>query len=339
MNSMILFVAIFFLVALILVASVIVDVPSESEFELERRKKAGEQVAEALLRRRQHVPDLVSLQRTAISLLLVLVVVLLVAEWQWVLGLVAAVVVALQYGVMARMPFIHSFAQKQYDHFEPKIIAFLEHYPIITKVTRTITTPLRESKLGSRDELLYLVSQAGVVLSADEKSLVHHALEFDTKTVREIMTPRSVIDSIGKNELLNPLVLDQLHKTGHSRFPVIDHDIDHVVGMLYLHDILVVDSSKKHTARVDSVMESKVYYVHEDQTLDRALAAFLRTHHHLFVVVNEYRETVGIVSLEDVIETLIGKKIVDEFDMHDDLRAVAASNPRGNNHASHGQDV
>jgi CBS domain containing-hemolysin-like protein len=86
-------------------------------------------------------------------------------------------------------------------------------------------------------------------------------------------------------------------------------------------------------------MDPKVYYIHEDQTLEHALAAFLKTHHHLFVVVNEYRETVGILCLEDVIEALLGRKIVDEFDAHDDLRAVAAHNPRSNNSSSKSHDV
>jgi CBS domain containing-hemolysin-like protein len=86
-------------------------------------------------------------------------------------------------------------------------------------------------------------------------------------------------------------------------------------------------------------MKPRVLYIREDQTLQHALAAFLRTHHHLFIVVNEFRETVGLVTLEDVIEALLGRKIIDEFDAHDDLRAVALRNPRDNNEPEKGQDV
>ena len=84
---------------------------------------------------------------------------------------------------------------------------------------------------------------------------------------------------------------------------------------------------------------ARVFYIHELQTLDHALAAFIKTHHHLFVVINEYRETVGILSLEDVTEALIGRKIVDEFDAHDDLRKVANHNPHKLNSAPHHTDV
>jgi CBS domain containing-hemolysin-like protein len=336
---MIVFVVVFLVAVLVLVASIVIDTPSDSQFELERRKKTGSKDAEALLSRREHLADLISLVRTLASLLLVVVVAACVAAWGWVFGLAIALVVALQYGALARIPFVHNFAQKYYEKYEPAIIRFITRYPFIAKIVRTITTTPADSKLGSREELLHLVSQSGVVLSHDEKSMIAHTLQFATHTVRDIMTPRSVIDSIGRYELLNPLVLDQLHKTGHSRFPVIDSDIDHVVGMLYLRDVLTIDSSKKHTARVETAMEPKVFYIHENQTLDHALAAFLRTHHHLFVVVNEYRETVGLVSLEDVMEKLLGKKIIDEFDAHDDLRLVAERNPRRNNHAAGGKDV
>ena len=128
--------------------------------------------------------------------------------------------------------------------------------------------------------------------------------------------------------MLGPLVLDDLHRTGHSRFPVIDEDIDHIVGVLYLRDVLTLDGTKKHTAKVETAMSKKVYYIRQDQTLPQALTAFLKTHHHLFIVINEYRETVGIITLEDTVEALLGKRIIDEFDAHDDMRAVAERNAR-----------
>jgi CBS domain containing-hemolysin-like protein len=151
------------------------------------------------------------------------------------------------------------------------------------------------------------------------------------------MTPRGVIDSISKNELLGPLVLDDLHRTGHSRFPVIENDIDHVVGMLHIHDLFSLDIKRSTT--VEKAMEQRVFYIREDHTLEKALAAFIRTHHHLFIVINEFRETVGVLSLEDVVEALLGRKIVDEFDAYDDLRAVAERNPRGNNHPAKREDI
>lgn len=75
-------------------------------------------------------------------------------------------------------------------------------------------------------------------------------------------------------------------------------------------------------------MDKRVHYIRQDHTLPQALAAFLSTHHHMFIVINEFRETVGILTLEDTLESLIGRRIIDEFDAHDDMRAVAERNAR-----------
>jgi CBS domain containing-hemolysin-like protein len=240
---------------------------------------------------------------------------------------------------VARLIAVQARSQKLYQQYEVHILNFVEKFAGAFKIVRGAAPRTTQAKqLDSREELQHMVAQAGSLLAADEKKLIEHGLKFDSREVSEVMTPRGVIDSINGSELLGPLVLDDLHKTGHSRFPVIDGDVDHVVGMLYIQNLLTLGADKK-SVTASSAMESRVFYIREDQTLQHALAAFLRTHHHLFVVVNEFRETVGLLSLEDVIEALLGRKIVDEFDAHDDLRAVAMRNPRGNNHPAKREDV
>ncbi|HEY1085804.1 MAG TPA: CBS domain-containing protein [Candidatus Saccharimonadales bacterium] len=336
----ILFVLVIILIACLLLVSAISVTPSNfSQFEIDRRIKAGEKETKIEQERARYYGDLLSLQRAAASLFLVLSVVTLVYLFGWIVGLLLAVLLALEYGAVSRLSFIRRQAQKLYEKYESQIINFIQRYPKIFSLLRVVTPGTADTRLTSREELQHLVSQAGTLLTHDEQLLIKSSLHFRNLPVSEVMTPRSVIDSVKKSEILGPLVLDDLHKTGHSRFPVIDQDMDHVVGVLHLRDLLTLDTTKKHTARVDTAMESRVFYIHLDQTLDHALAAFLKTRHHLFVVVNEYRETVGLLSLEDVIEALIGRKIVDEFDAHDDLRVVAARNPRKNNSHPKSQDV
>lgn len=318
-------------VVLLLIAAIRPLRTPMSRFELDRRVKAGDSEAQNILRRETLLGDILSLQRIIIALLLVILTLLLVAWLGWVLGIIVAVVCALEYGVAARLPLVKTYADKLYAYSEPHLLQYAETYPSVFKIIRSITAePRPDYHLESREQLLHLVAQSGTLLSGDEKRLVKHGLEFEDQLVSAIMTPSSMIDSISKTELLGPLVLNDLHKTGHSRFPVIDGDIDHVVGMVYIRNLLTAQSGKGSTT-VEKAMEPRVFYIREDQTLHHALAAFLRTHHHLFIVVNEFRETVGLVSLEDVIEALLGRKIVDEFDAHEDLRAVAARNPRKNN--------
>lgn len=311
-----------------------------SGFELERRSRAGDDTASALIKREALLNDVFSLQRILAALLLVIVTLLVVALFGWFFGIVIAVLVALEYGAIARLGVVERQAQRLYIRIEPALLDLIKRYPTLFKIIRNVKTDGgADFRLESREQLLHLISQSGdIVLSHEEKALIRHSLQFDDIEVSSIMTPASMIDTISKQEMLGPLVLDDLHKTGHSRFPVIDQDLDHIVGILHIRDLLVLDTGKR-TTTVEKAMEPRVFYIREDQTLGHALPAFLRTHHHLFVVVNEFRETVGLLSLEDVIEALIGRKIIDEFDAHEDLRQVAARNPRGNNHPPKHTDV
>jgi Mg2+/Co2+ transporter CorB len=323
---------------LVAVSSVIPRRSRLSKFELSRRQQAGDKKAEETFRREEVLGDVLSVQRVLAALFLVIFVALSVVTFGWLWGIVLAAVVALEYAALARLPVVHDNSQKLYEQYEEPILKFMHDNEAVFKLFRNVSTSVSDTALDSREELAHLVEGSGQLLSNDEKKLMLHGLEFGSRQVSEVMTPRGVIDSIGKRELLGPLVLDTLHKTGHSRFPVTDGDIDHVVGVLHIQDLFILDG-KQRSSTVEKAMEPRVFYIREDHTLEKALAAFLRTRHHLFVVVNEFRETVGLLSLEDVIEALLGRKIMDEFDMHEDLRAVAARNPRGNNEPQKHEDI
>lgn len=326
-----------FVIALLLllaVSSVVIPVGTLGKFERQRREKNGHDLE---VERELYYSDILSLQRVLQAILLVLTAAAAVSAFGWLIGVLLAILVALEYGALARWSVLRSQATKYYMKFEKQLFVAVQKYPQVVKYIRVFTPESPELTLHSRDELHHLIDSSHGVFDKEEKQLLLSAIGFRDQLVKSVMTPRSMIDSINRSELLGPLVLDDLHKKGHSRFPVIENDVDHVVGILHLRDVLTLETSKKHTSRAETAMETRVFYIHEDQTLGEALTAFIKTHHHLFVVVNEYRETVGLLSLEDVIESLIGREIVDEFDDHQDLRAVAKRNPRANNTA--GQDV
>ena len=340
--NMNIFLVIVTLLSFILLISIASIQPANSKisiFELKRRAASGDSSAERILNREQMRDDIISLQRVLSALLMVLSVILCVVTFGWLWGILVALFIALEYGAIARIKLVKLWPQKLYDQFETKIFKFVNKVPFLFKLLRSVPVSDNSNnwQISSREELQYLVDESSNVLTPDEKKLIVYSLSFKDKLVNTIMTPRSMIDSIKNTEFLGPLTLDELHKTGHSRLPVISGDIDHIIGILNLKNLLALDV--KHSVTAEKAMEPKVYYIREDQTLQHALAAFLKTHHQLFVVVNEFRETVGLLSLEDVIEALIGQKIVDEFDAHDDLRAVALRNPRLNNHPEKREDV
>lgn len=167
----------------------------------------------------------------------------------------------------------------------------------------------------------------------NEVELLQHALTFGDKLVSDALIPMRVVKMVGAGETIGPVLMDELSRSGHSRFPVHEGGAEHIVGMLYLHDLV----GAKHGGTVADIMSHKLTYVHEDFTLYQALQAFLKTKRHLFLVVNSFEELVGILTIEDVLEQMIGKPIMDEFDKYDDLRAVAAEAAK-KEHAAHKKD-
>lgn len=309
-----------------------------SRFELERRAKRSE-AASKELHREKLLPDVLTLKRLVTALLLVASVLLSVVTFGWAIGIVVAVAVALLYGAIARWRPLVRATGKLYASLEPGLLHFIETAEPVFAFLRE--APLHDAdayhRFDSREELEQLISQAEGVLSDNERRLMTHTLQFSERTVSEIMTAREAIVSIKKSEMLGPLVLDELHKQGHSRIPVTGKDVNHIVGILYLRDLLALDVKRSTTA--EKAMDTKVFYIRQDDTLEHALAAFLKLHHLLFVVINDQRETVGVLSLEDIIEALVGRAITDEDDIHHDAVAVAASKTADNNLPPHHVEV
>lgn len=201
----------------------------------------------------------------------------------------------------------------------------------LSQVLKFITNPLgrvfdrflEEAPVTlTRAELSHMISSVQVAdtdLSADEVRIVKHALTFGEKTVRDIMTPRSVIKAVRDDDVLSPILLDELHQSGHSRFPVLAVDGESATGILYLKDLIDV----KGHMRVAEIMRGPMQYVNEDRELDHVLQAFIRTKQHLFLVVNPFAEITGLITIEDIVEQVLGKPIIDEFDRYDSMREVA----------------
>ncbi len=291
--------------------------------ELQRRADGGDETMLAVLRRETLVPDLITLHRLVTALLIVALTLLATHIYGPWVGVLLTIGILLVYGAVSRLRIVGRGMQRLYQAAEPKLLGWIDRTPYIWKVIRGVTPGvLPDQKLESTTQLLDLVQHSRGILSPEQKLLIRHGLAFDHKTVKEIMTPRAAIDSVAATELLGPLVLDDLHKTGHSRFPVVEGDIDHIVGILYLRDLLVVDAGKK-TMTVRKVMEPRVLYIKESQPLTDALAAFLNAQRDLFIVINEYQETVGLLSIQDVVDTLFGRQLIDERDAHENIRAVA----------------
>lgn len=195
--------------------------------------------------------------------------------------------------------------------------------PIGQLLDRTVGKDVPD--IYSTDELIKILEEheqsEDSDIEADEIAIVRNAINFGDKLVRDVMTPKTVVTAIDQDEILSTGVLKELHESGHSRFPVYEENLDSVVGMLYLRDLV---DTNKHSKTVKQAMSRNVYFVNDSQALDHALNGFIRTKNHLFIVINEFKEMTGIITIEDIIEEIMGREIVDEFDKFDDMREVAS---------------
>jgi len=152
-------------------------------------------------------------------------------------------------------------------------------------------------------------------LEPEERQMIHSIFEFGETAVREIMIPRIDIVVVESD-----IKLDELKKTivekGHSRLPVFSDTIDNIVGLIYAKDLLAIEVNNNNFA-MDSVIRD-AYFVPEEKKIDDLLHEFQVQKIHLAIVVDEYGGTAGIVTMEDVIEEIVGE-IQDEYDSEQPL--------------------
>ena len=177
----------------------------------------------------------------------------------------------------------------------------------IPKLTRKVQ---RKSRVTEEELMTFVevVEEEGGI-EEEEKELIHNIFEFDDTSASEIMTPRADMFVIN---VADELDIEAIIRSGFSRIPVIEEDIDHVIGILNIKDLFMhqVASTKQTDAR--SLM-GEPYFVPENKKLDHLLHEFKKRKQHLAIVVDEHGGVSGLITLEDALEEIVGE-IVDETD-------------------------
>ena len=149
-------------------------------------------------------------------------------------------------------------------------------------------------------------------LEEDERALIHSIVEFGETTVREVMVSRVDVKALPETADLDE-ALDLIRETGHSRFPLYRDHLDHVLGVVYAKDLLpYLGATNGHTIQWEALARQP-RFVPASKPLDDMLADFQTTSTHLAIVVDEYGGTAGLVTLEDLLEEVVGE-IRDELD-------------------------
>ena len=198
-------------------------------------------------------------------------------------------------------------------------------YPVCWPIAKTLDKILGEemTTIWSRHEIEEIIKlhedSSNSSIDADEEKIILGALAFSKKNVEEIITPRIVVFSLEIDTILTKKILKEIKDSGFTRIPVYKKKIDKLIGILYSKDLIGI---QKET-RVKNIYRKNLLKTTNNKKLDSILNQFIKERIHLAVVFNKYKEFVGIVTLEDIIEEILRKEIVDEYDNDVDLQKVA----------------
>ncbi len=180
-----------------------------------------------------------------------------------------------------------------------------------------------DQTMFTREEMI-ATAEIGVghgALKKKESNIIRNLLMLDNIFVYDIMTPRSVLMAL-PSEMTVEEVIEQHKPIRYSRIPVYGENMDEIEGVVHRYQILEASSNDLDKRKLNEMMTG-LHSVPEDISVSACLDQLIHRNDHIFLVVDDYGSTMGIVTLEDAIETLLGVEIVDEFDSVADLRAYA----------------
>lgn len=204
------------------------------------------------------------------------------------------------------------------------VTAVLGPLPKLLILVGNALTPgkgFREGPFSTETELRELVdlAEASSLIESGERKMIHDVLELGDTIAREVMVPRTDVVYIERHKNLRQ-TLSLFLRSGFSRVPVIGENLDDVVGVAYLKDIVRRDFEApdvEFTQRIDEVMRP-AHFVPDSKPVDALLSEMQAMRQHIAVVVDEYGGTAGLVTIEDILEEIVGE-ITDEYDAEDVL--------------------
>ncbi len=179
----------------------------------------------------------------------------------------------------------------------------------------------RVGPMATEEDIAYLIrlSHAEGVFKPEQGLMLQSVIAFRDTVVREIMVPRTELFSFAIDETYDE-VLEQISTFGYTRWPVYEEDIDHVVGVFYVKDLIKTKVPDHVPFHLKDYMR-KALFIPESMKLDAVLREIQRKKVHLAVVVDEYGGTAGIVTLEDILEEIVGE-IRDEYDKEEEEETI-----------------
>lgn len=190
-------------------------------------------------------------------------------------------------------------------------------------ITNYISRNKKHQSNFSRDEIMAVVAMGekeGAILSK-ESNLIENLLKLKNFKAKDIMTPRSVVFALSASTTIKEAIDDDRMYV-YSRIPIFRETLDDVVGIV-LNQTILEESNENHDNLKLEDISHEVHMVSENIPVPTLIDQFVKRKTHLFIVYDSYGQTVGVVTLEDAIETLLGVEIVDEMDEIEDMQVFA----------------
>jgi CBS domain containing-hemolysin-like protein len=172
--------------------------------------------------------------------------------------------------------------------------------------------PISEQEIHSEEELRLIIaeSEEGGAIEPAERELIQNVFDFDDRIVRQVMVPRVKISGL-KADLTIQEAMDVILKEGYSRYPVFENSLDEIIGIVHAKD--VITAYFQRTGKGLREVMRQTHFIPETKPIDTLLREFQRRKTQMAIVVSEFGGTIGIVTLEDILEELVGE-IQDEHD-------------------------
>jgi len=199
-------------------------------------------------------------------------------------------------------------------------------YPIILStlfVTNRISKGKEDSHTLSKEELLesMLLSEDEGIIDEKESDVIENILNLGNVKVGEVLTPRSVVFALDENMTIKEIIKNQNDIFNFSRIPVYHGSIEDVTGIVLTKKIFQ-QALEDDSVSVGSI-KKEIFSINENVPVSKALDLFISKKDHMFLIVDNYDQTEGILTLEDCVETILGVEIMDESDATEDMRELA----------------
>ena len=211
------------------------------------------------------------------------------------------------------LPATYPFLKLMLFVAKPLLVFFRLHDKFVRRLAGVQDADPEQAQDQRQEEILSVVEQGRIegVVDEEEMEMIENFLELDETAAEEIMTPRTDLIAINIKDDLS-VILETIRDKGHSRIPVYEETIDNIIGLVYAKDLLT-EIGKDLTAFDLKSKIREAYFVPESKPLRDLLHEFQNQKLHIAVVLDEYGGTAGIVTIEDILEEVVGE-ITDEYE-------------------------